>query len=134
MAQCNQITNNNIKEFLLWFLRRRRCFRIKGRSMVPAFNPGDLVWVNPKAYQSITPDLGDIIVVKHPYGTGVYLIKRVKKVLENNSYYLIGDNPLESTDSRAFGTVAHDRILGQVTSRFLWGTKLLNLLLSNDVR
>jgi hypothetical protein len=46
------------------------------------------------------------------------LIKRVKVRLEDGRYRLEGDNPLESTDSRTFGPVTREFILGRVTSRF----------------
>jgi type IV secretory pathway protease TraF len=46
------------------------------------------------------------------------MVKRVSRTLEAEHYYLEGDNPAESSDSRTFGPVRLDQILGQITSRF----------------
>jgi signal peptidase I len=85
----------NLREFLLWLLRRRRRFRVTGNSMLPLLNLGDEVLVDPKAYLHFRPHPDDIVVC-----------------------LLEGDNPLESTDSRTFGPVSVEKIMGRVTSRF----------------
>jgi nickel-type superoxide dismutase maturation protease len=116
----NHLTVSNLKERLLWLLGFRKRFRVTGNSMMPLLNPGDIVLVNLKAYKHTTPNKGDIIVAKHPYLLNVNLIKQVKAVLDDGRCFIIGVNKnlLASTDSRAFGPIAQDRILGQVSSRF----------------
>jgi nickel-type superoxide dismutase maturation protease len=105
-------------EFLLWLLRLRRRFRVTKNSMLPRLKPGDEVLIDPGAYREASPRPGDIVVARHPYRTDVHLIKRVASVVEDGSCILEGDNPSEGTDSRIFGPVAPDLILGRVTSRF----------------
>ncbi|MGB3612833.1 MAG: nickel-type superoxide dismutase maturation protease [Elainellaceae cyanobacterium] len=105
------------KEFLLWLLRRRDRLRVTGRSMVPLLQPGEEVLVNSRAYRTQPPELGDIVVARHPH-KNLKLVKRVTTVGEDGSCLLSGDNPRESTDSRQFGTVPPERILGRVTCRF----------------
>lgn len=74
--------------------------------MLPALRPGQIVLAR-KARRNIRP--GDIIIIKH----GVEKIKRVKSV-EQHGYYVVGDNPTKSTDSRHFGVVSHTSVLGKV--------------------
>jgi nickel-type superoxide dismutase maturation protease len=86
--------------------------------MATLLEPGDEVLVDPRAYRQKPPRPGDLVVARHPYRTDLLLIKRVARVLENGYCALEGDNPAESTDSRAFGSLSPERILGRVTSRF----------------
>ena len=86
--------------------------------MAPLFRPGDELLINPRAYRRKPPHPGDIVVARHPYRTDLRLIKRVAAVLEDGSCILEGENPSESTDSRSFGALPPERILGRVTSRF----------------
>ncbi len=111
------LENSDFRELLLWLLQRRRRFRVTGMSMFPALKPGDDVLINPRAYWQEQPNAGDIVVVRHPYRRDVRLVKRVDSVLDDGRSFLIGDNPDESTDSRAFGRVKLERIVGRVTSR-----------------
>jgi nickel-type superoxide dismutase maturation protease len=86
--------------------------------MAPLLEPGDEVLVDPRAYRQTPPCYGDLVVAWHPYRSDLLLIKRVARVLENGYCVLEGLNPAESTDSRAFGSLPPERILGRVTSRF----------------
>lgn len=86
--------------------------------MTPLLKPGDEVLVNPRAYRKMLPKPGDIIVARHPYRMDLRLVKRVVEVFSDGRCFLSGDNPSESTDSRSFGAVTPEQILGRVTSRF----------------
>lgn len=114
----DELKNSHFGELLLWLLKLRRRFRITGNSMAPLLKPGDEVLVNPWAYRRMPPKPGDIVVARHPYRTDLRLVKRVTAVLADSSCLIEGDNPSESTDSRSFGAVAPEQILGRVTSRF----------------
>ncbi len=105
------------RELLDWVLRRRKRFRIAGYSMLPALRPGDEVLVNLTAYRRAIPRPGDIVLARHPHRRDVRVIKRIESVLDDDRFRLSGDNPSESTDSRSFGAVPGEQILGQVTSR-----------------
>lgn len=86
--------------------------------MSPLLNAGDEVLISPLSYRWRRPAPGDIVVARHPYRTNVKLVKQVSSVRPDGGCYLVGLNPAESTDSRAFGVVPLERILGRVTSRF----------------
>jgi nickel-type superoxide dismutase maturation protease len=85
--------------------------------MGPALREGDDVLVDPEAYGGAEPKEGHIVVARHPYRTGVRIIKRVGRVLGNDRFILTGDNPTESTDSSIFGSLPSSHILGRVTFR-----------------
>ncbi len=102
---------------LLWLVGRRRRYRIRGGSMRPTLSPGDQILVDPLAYTQTGPKEGDIVVTRHLYRTDVWMVKRVVGVLEDGRFFLVGDNPDESTDSRFFGTVPRSLILGRVVFR-----------------
>ena len=110
------LPDSGIRELTLWLLRQRRRFRVTGVSMLPLLQPGDLVLINHKAYCDRFPEPGDLVVARHPDRPNLLLVKRVAAVLDDGQCILIGDNPAESTDSRSFGAVSLDLILGCVTS------------------
>ena len=114
----SELEDSPFQELLLWLIRRRQRVRVTGASMLPGLKPGQEVLVDLRAYQGTDPQPGDIVVARHPFQVDVRLIKRVKARLEDGRYRLEGDNPLESTDSRTFGPIAREAILGRVTSRF----------------
>ena len=114
----DKLDDSNSRELLLWLLRLRRRYRVTGASMAPLLEPGDEVLADPRAYRRSPPRSGDIVVARHPFCTDLLLIKRVVEVHEDGTCVLEGDNPAESTDSRAFGALPRERILGRVTSRF----------------
>jgi len=113
-----ELKDIDLLEFLHWLLRLRRRFRVTGASMSPLLQPGDEVLIDPRAYRRRPPHPGDIVVARHPFRTDLPQVKRVTGVLENGYCLLEGDNPEESTDSRAFGALPPERLLGRVTSRF----------------
>lgn len=100
-------------------VRRWRPSRVEvgGDSMTPTLEPGD--WV-----LTVTPrrlHRGDVVVVDHPERAGFEMVKRITRLpgevapdgslLGPESYWVEGDNPTGSTDSRAFGSVTRDRVL-----------------------
>ena len=114
----DELNESSWRELLLWLLRFRKRFRVTGTSMTPLLQPGDEVIVDPCAYKQTAPRVGDIVVSRHPYRVDVRLVKRVTAVLEDGRCLLEGDNPSDSTDSRSFGAVVPQQILGRVISRF----------------
>jgi type IV secretory pathway protease TraF len=69
--------------------------RVVGPSMQPNFLPGTLVL----GLKRLRPQAGSVVIAEHD---GLEMIKRVAKVGERG-YYLLGDNPSQSTDSREYG-------------------------------
>ena len=86
--------------------------------MLPLLKPEEEVLLDRSSYQNSLPKIGDIVVVKHPTKHNLQIIKRVTDVSENGGYFIRGDNPEESTDSRQFGAIKLEQIVGRVTCRF----------------
>ena len=84
-------------------------FKIVGHSMEPTFNPGDVVLISSFPYILRNPMVGDLIVLKREK----YIIKRIEKIKENK-FFVVGDNKKESTDSRKFGWVSRNEIVGKI--------------------
>ena len=87
--------------------------------MTPLLQPGDEILIDPRAYRRSLPSLHDIVVARRPDRLDLRVIKRVTEVLADGSCFLKGDNSSASTDSRTFGWVSPEHILGRVVCRFL---------------
>ncbi|WP_346017114.1 nickel-type superoxide dismutase maturation protease [Pseudenhygromyxa sp. WMMC2535] len=81
---------------------------VSGSSMAPALLSGDQIVIDTRA----KPQVGDIVVARHPYRTNVHVIKRLVSFDERGRARLEGDNPSESTDSRTLGLFEPALILG----------------------
>lgn len=86
--------------------------------MLPTLQAGETVLVNLRAYRQTPPAPDDIVIAYHPQQPNQKIFKRVQFIDEYGRIYLIGDNKPESNDSRHFGSLPPENILGQVTSRF----------------
>ena len=77
-----------------------------GPSMEPTLHTGDIIlvarWIEPKE--------GDIVAARAP-GIRQIVCKRVAGI-QGDEYYLLGDNSSNSYDSRDFGLVSRDDIIG----------------------
>ncbi|WP_019508770.1 nickel-type superoxide dismutase maturation protease [Pleurocapsa sp. PCC 7319] len=116
MAQ--MLPETNYRELLLWIFRCRKRLKVIGKSMLPLLEPGTEILINPNAYQKLMPKIGDIIVTTHPYHPELSIVKRITAINKDGSYFLTGDNLTESTDSRHWGSIKLEDIIGQVTSSF----------------
>ena len=84
---------------------------VDGDSMRPALEPGDRLLV-----LSLPPRVGDIVAVRH---RGRTIVKRVAAIADDGDRVdVLGDNAAASTDSRTFGPVAREAILGRVVYRY----------------
>lgn len=83
--------------------------------MAPTLRDGDVVLVDIRAYDGTSPIDGDIVVARHPHQQ-IDIVKRVEFV--DDGVYLRGDNrhEVEAQDSRSFGTIPADGLVGKVTS------------------
>lgn len=86
--------------------------------MTPLLQPGEEILVDPQAYRNMAPQPGDLVIAKHPERDGLQLVKWVSDVRGDGQCFVVGHNPAESTDSRTFGWIGSDCLLGRVTSRF----------------
>ena len=96
----------------------------EGYSMQPAINPGRILLVC-KVFYGIrlpgsgtylirwaAPKEGDIVVFFTPLGE--IAVKRFTQNNPENYFYALGDNSSQSYDSRAYGLVPIDNIIGRV--------------------
>lgn len=80
--------------------------RVKGASMHPHLPHGKVVL----ALRHKKPQVGDVVIVKHHR---IEVLKRVHQIKDEMAY-LLGDNPDESTDSRQYGWLPLNTIMGVV--------------------
>jgi signal peptidase I len=91
---------------------------VPSMSMSPTLKPGEFILVDTWIYQEATPKEGDIVIFQ--YGAeNRWLVKRIAywpdgKLIENNEYFLLGDNKKDSLDSRRLGGIQQDQIIGKV--------------------
>tara|TARA_R110001583_G_C5590677_1_gene403719 strand:- start:491 stop:991 length:501 start_codon:yes stop_codon:yes gene_type:complete len=88
-------------------------FFVPSNSMAPTLLPGQFILVDSWRYQRQSPQVGDVVVVPFQInGQSSYLVKRLAEWPTGvyrppeTPWYLLGDNPAESHDSRYFGGVA----------------------------
>ena len=91
-------------------------FVVSGKSMEPKYFDGDKLFVSKILYRFLKPHRGGIVVVHDPR-TGRLIVKRIESV-EDNKYFVMGDNSARSTDSREFGVVEKSAIVGKVILRY----------------
>jgi signal peptidase I len=127
-----------------WWARRRFALvTVSGTSMVPTLRPGDRVVVRRVPVEALRA--GDVVVLERPDPTGRWvapptrrpgarrwMVKRTAAVagepvpavvrlpgpvVPAGHLVVLGDNPPDSLDSRGFGYVPAERVLGRVVRR-----------------
>jgi len=86
---------------------------VSGDSMLPTIEDGESVRVNLQAYTTRQPQVGEIVLLRHPFVKDMRMVKRIAAI-ESGRYVVRGDNPRASTDSRSFGSLALSQILGRI--------------------
>ena len=114
----HQLPKTNLTTLFLLLIGRRKRFKVIGRSMLPLLKPEEEILIDPYAYRKQGPQINDVILTNHPYDTQLKIVKRVARVAIDGSCFLIGDNPEASTDSRHWGKIDRQKIIGRVTNRF----------------
>ena len=77
--------------------------------MEPTLREGD--WII--AVRDGRAEAGDVVVLEHPHRPGMLIVKRVQRA-GADGYWVVGDTPDASTDSRQFGAVP------EVVGRVMW--------------
>jgi nickel-type superoxide dismutase maturation protease len=78
--------------------------------MLPKYKPGDVIFASRLIYFFKKPKIGDVVVITQ---NKKLMVKRIKKI-KDGKYFLIGDNPTSSTDSRTFGWIGRKEIIARV--------------------
>lgn len=78
--------------------------------MEPFLKENDLIIVSNIPYLFKKPRINDIVAFRTK--ENIILIKRIKRII-NNRYLLLGDNSSDSFDSRSFGEIEKESILGK---------------------
>ena len=93
---------------------------VSGRSMAPTFLPGDrLVVLRRPLGTTPWPEVGAVVAVRDPRERTRTLVKRVARVdRAAGTLEVVGDDPAASTDSREFGPVPLDSVVGRIVYRY----------------
>jgi nickel-type superoxide dismutase maturation protease len=99
-----------------------RSIAVSGSSMHPTYNDGD--WLVFKQVTATANDsralLGRVVVIERESYPGIHFIKRVTR-LEDDAFWVEGDNKESSTDSRQWGAITPTEIVGVVILRYKRG-------------
>jgi nickel-type superoxide dismutase maturation protease len=102
-----------LHEGVFFLFGRRAVFAVQGRSMTPTLQPGDRVFVCP----SRLAQEGELVVARLPDGAAV--VKRLAS-RGRGTFALRSDNPLEGSDSRHFGSLPDEAMVGPVVLTWPW--------------
>jgi nickel-type superoxide dismutase maturation protease len=85
--------------------------------MAPRLPSGALVVARPIDGRTVLR-VGDVVVARRPDRLELEIIKRIAAIEADGAFFLAGDNPAASTDSRQFGAVAREQIVARVRWRY----------------
>ena len=104
--------------------------KVSGSSMSPTFMPGDWLLIKQIRNSAHPLKLQSVYLINDPERPGIKLLKRVKEVeVEVDeivgekvqfTYWLEGDHP-SSTDSRKWGWLKQEQVIGKVVVRYRKG-------------
>ena len=103
--------------FLFWLIGRLQRYRVVGESMLPTLSPSTDVLVDCRQSVIAAVQAGDVVCIAHPDQPGLLLIKRVNQRAHDN-VSVLGDHANQSQDSRHFGQVNLQDIIGRVVCTF----------------
>lgn len=103
-------------------------FIVHGSSMEPTFQNGDYLIVDEISYRFQKPQRNDVIIFRYPLNPSQFFIKRISGLpgeaidgvtLKKDEYFVLGDNYFASSDSRSWGPLKSNFIVGRALVR-LW--------------
>lgn len=120
-------------------------FIVYGASMEPTLENGDYLIIDEISYRFREPEKGDIIVFHYPLDPSKYFIKRIIGIpgetltigdqtinLSQDEYFVMGDNREASSDSRIWGPVPENLVVGRTIVR-LWPFNKINILPGQNI-
>ena len=107
----------NLLTLFYLIIGRRQHLRVVGESMLGTLSEGDLITYKKINLKKHDLGIGDIVIASHPKIKSKLVIKRIYGIYQNK-FDLRGDNLLFSTDSREWGLIELDLIVGKVEKIF----------------
>ena len=95
----------------------RKTAIVSGKSMLPSLKEGDIVFFKIYKKGKSEPKPGQIVIFNHPI-KNIICIKRINIVNQNN-IEVLGDNIEFSEDSKKFGLLKKEKIIGIFTSKLI---------------
>lgn len=86
---------------------------VEGASMEPTYKQGDWLFVR----AGNRGRRNDCLVIERDERPGIYLIKRLIRI-DQDRYWVEGDNKAASTDSRQWGAISRAQVKGKVLFRY----------------
>jgi signal peptidase I len=111
----------NVAKLFRAFYKR---IEVRGDSMSPNYNDGDwLLFRMLPAKSKANGLVGKVVLIQREseFGTDFLLVKRVTQVSRRNNEIAIwveGDNKEKSTDSRSWGPLNSDEVIGKLILRY----------------
>src|SRR5205807_8447332 len=91
--------------------------RVNGDSMAPRLPSGSLTVARP-IDDATCLRIGDVVVARRPDRHDLEMVKRIQAIDPQGAFFLAGDNPVSSTDSRQFGPVLRRHIQARAGRRY----------------
>jgi signal peptidase I len=116
--------------FLVAIMMKVFCFDFviaEGQSMTPVIESGSVLLVSRLSYglrlplsdryllRWSQPQVGDVVIFYTPQGE--IAVKRCARITEQNGFIALGDNRVDSYDSRAYGPVPFQQVIGKVLGK-----------------
>ena len=95
---------------------------VEGTSVQPTYSPQDWLLIRYGRIGKKRPffRLGDVVVIEREQQPGIFYIKRISEIQKKSSgeesYFVRSDND-SGTDSRTWGYLSKDEIVGKVITR-----------------
>lgn len=86
-------------------------FKVYGHSMEPTIRNGSMVLCSGIPYLFSKPKVGDIALFSNKKKKA--FVKRIQRI-EGGRYVCMGDNKVDSLDSKSFGPIVRRNIIGKV--------------------
>ena len=95
--------------------------------MQPGYKQGERLLISQILLKFSPPTEGDVVVIQHPNDSEKQILKRIIGIpgdrvegveLGSGEYFVLGDNKGKSEDSRHFGKIIRDQILGKVWFKY----------------